>query len=90
MYYNRILASKDKVAVAEEIETSVPKPEYESIIKDPYVLEFLNLPVNERFYESNLEETLINHLQKFLLELGRGFFCRKTKTFCNRWKTFLY
>ncbi len=73
MYYNRILASNDKKSVAQEIETTVPKPEYESIIKDPYVLEFLNLPANEHFYESNLEEALINHLQKFLLELGRGF-----------------
>ena len=73
LYYNRILASKDKEAVAKEIETSVPKPEYESIIKDHYVLEFLDLPANEHFYESNLEEALINHLQKFLLELGRGF-----------------
>ncbi len=73
MYYNRILASSDKKSVAQEIETTVPKPEYESIIKDPYVLEFLNLPANEHFYESNLEEALINHLQKFLLELGRGF-----------------
>ena len=73
LYYSRILASKDKEAVAKEIETSVLKQEYESIIKDPYVLEFLDLPANEHFYESNLEEALINHLQKFLLELGRGF-----------------
>ncbi len=73
MYYNRILASKDKDKITKEIETTVPKAEYESIIKDPYVLEFLNLPANEHFYESNLEEALINHLQKFLLELGRGF-----------------
>ncbi len=73
MYYNRILASKDKKPVSKEIETSVPKPEYESIIKDPYVLEFLDLPANEHFYESNIEDALITHLQKFLLELGRGF-----------------
>ena len=45
-----------------------PKPEYERIIKDPYVLEFLNLPANEHFYESTLEQALIDHLQKFLLE----------------------
>ena len=50
-----------------------PKSEYEQIIKDPYVLEFLDLPTNEHFYESNLEQALIDHLQKFLLELGRGF-----------------
>lgn len=73
MYYNRILASKDKKSVAQEIEKTVPKPKYESIIKDPYVLEFLDLPANEHFYESNLEQALIDHLQKFLLELGRGF-----------------
>lgn len=73
MYYNRILASKDKDSVSAEIQTTVPKPEYETIIKDPYVLEFLDLPQNEHFYESDLEQALIDHLQKFLLELGRGF-----------------
>ncbi len=73
MYYQRILASQDKASVAAEIEKTVPKPEYEKIIKDPYVLEFLNLPANEHFYETDLEQALIDHLQKFLLELGRGF-----------------
>lgn len=81
-YYNRILASKDKSSVAAEIETLVPKPEYEKIIKDPYVLEFLDLPANEHFYESDLEQALIDHLQKFLLELGRGFsFVARQKRF---------
>ena len=73
MYYQRMLASQDKQSVAAEIETTVPKPEYEKIVKDPYVLEFLDLPKNEHFYESNLEQALIDHLQKFLLVLGRGF-----------------
>lgn len=73
MYYNRILASKDTESVAAEIETTEPKPEYEQIIKDPYVLEFLDLPANEHYYESDIEQALIDHLQKFLLELGRGF-----------------
>lgn len=73
MFYQRIIASHNKGSVAKEIETTEPKLEYEAIIKDPYVLEFLNLPANEHFYESDLEEALINHLQKFLLELGRGF-----------------
>lgn len=72
-YYQRILASQDKAKVAEEINQLEPKPEYEKIIKDPYVLEFLDLPKNEHFYETELEQALINHLQKFLLELGRGF-----------------
>ena len=73
MYYNRILASRDKESVAAEIQTMEPKPEYEKIIKDPYVLEFLDLPANEHYYESDVEQALIDHLQKFLLELGRGF-----------------
>ena len=66
-YYQRILASKDKKSVFEEINELEPKPEYEKIIKDPYVLEFLDLPANEHFYESELEQALIDHLQKFLL-----------------------
>ena len=72
-YYQRILASKDKDSVAAEIETLEPRPEYEKIIKDPYVLEFLDLPANDHYYESELEQALIDHLQKFLLELGRGY-----------------
>lgn len=60
MFYHRILASKDKESVAAEIQTTVPKPEYEKIIKDPYVLEFLDLPQNEHFYESELEQVLID------------------------------
>lgn len=72
-YYQRILASKNKASVAAEIDVLEPRPEYEKIIKDPYVLEFLNLPANEHFYESELEQALIDHLQKFLLELGRGY-----------------
>ena len=43
------------------------------IIKDPYVLEFLDLKQNNAFYESDLESALIEKIQEFLLELGRGF-----------------
>ena len=60
MYYQRILASRDKESVTAEIQTTEPKPEYERIIKDPYVLEFLDLPANEHFYESTLEQALID------------------------------
>lgn len=73
LFYERLLASKDKEPVANEIQTTESKPEYEKIIRDPYVLEFLDLPENPHFYEKDLEQALINHLQKFLLELGRGF-----------------
>lgn len=73
MFYERLLSSKEKDAVAAEIQTTEPKPEYEKIIRDPYVLEFLDLPANPHFYEKDLEQALIDHLQNFLLELGRGF-----------------
>jgi hypothetical protein len=42
-------------------------------IKDPYVLEFLDLPESHRLVESKLEEALLSQLQEFLLELGKGF-----------------
>lgn len=73
LYYERILASQDKESVAKELDALEQKPEYERIIKDPYVLEFLNLEANPHFYEKDLEQALIDHLQKFLLELERGF-----------------
>ena len=72
-FYERLLSSQNKEAVSQEIQTKAPAKTPEDIIRDPYVLEFLGLSPNEDFYESDLEEALITHLQKFLLELGRGF-----------------
>ena len=82
MYYQRILASRDKAAVSEEIEKLEPKPEYEKIVKDPYVMEFLQIKPDTHVFESDLEQALIDHLQQFLLELGRGF------SFVSRQKRF--
>ena len=82
MYYQRILASQDKIAVANEIQTTEPKPEYEKIVKDPYVMEFLQIQPDTHVYEGDLEQALIDHLQHFLLELGRGFsFVARQKRF---------
>lgn len=51
-----------------------PKPvPYKDFIRDPYVLEFLELTPPAEFYEKDIEQGIIEHLQKFLLELGRGF-----------------
>ena len=72
-FYERLLSSKNKEKVAAEIQTSEAAKTPEDIIRDPYVLEFLGLNPNDDFYESDLEQALITHLQKFLLELGRGF-----------------
>ena len=71
-FYERLLSSKNKEQVAAEIQTLEPAKTPEDI-RDPYVLEFLGLNPNDDFYESDLEQALITHLQKFLLELGRGF-----------------
>ncbi|KAB2941875.1 MAG: hypothetical protein MPEBLZ_02170 [Candidatus Methanoperedens nitroreducens] len=73
LLYERIALSKNKDKV-KELSTRghvVQKPE--DIIKDPYVLEFLNLRDSRDFMESDLEQGLINKLQEFLLELGKGF-----------------
>ena len=82
MYYQRLLASQDKASVAAEIQTTGPKPEYEKAIKDPYVMEFLQIKPDTHVYESDIEQALIDHLQQFLLELGRGF------SFVSRQKRF--
>ncbi|RHF66974.1 PDDEXK nuclease domain-containing protein [Fusobacterium mortiferum] len=74
LFYERILSSKNKNKVAQEIYKLEPqRKQPEDVIKDPYVLEFLGLPENMDFLEKNLEQALIDHMQKFLLELGRGF-----------------
>ncbi len=72
-FYERLLSSKNKEQVAQEIQTLEPTKKPEDVIRDPYILEFLGLTPNDDFYESDLEQALIIHLQKFLLKLGRGF-----------------
>ena len=73
MYYQRLLASKDKDAVRAEIQRTEPKPEYEKVVKNLYVMEFLQIKPDTKVYEEEIEQALIDHLQQFLLELGRGF-----------------
>jgi len=75
-FYERLLSSKGieaKNAVSAEIYTKEPDISPIDVIKDPYVLEFLGLSHSEKHFESDLENALITHIQKFLLELGRGF-----------------
>ena len=71
--FERLAKSRDKqgvLALASEGQVLV-RPQ--DVIKDPYVLEFLDLPESHRLVESRIEEALINQLQAFLLELGSGF-----------------
>ena len=73
LYYERLVASKNQVPVIEEAEKKMSVLKPEQFIHDPYVLEFLNLKDYPSLRESDLEQALIDHLQQFLLELGRGF-----------------
>ena len=74
LYYERLLSSKDKLPVIQEAETRTKdmKTDIKNYLRDPYVFDFLNLPCFS-LLESNIEQTLMNNLQQFLLELGKGF-----------------
>ncbi len=73
LYYERLLASRDKAPVKAEADKLMASEGVEDFIKDPYVLEFLDLKDYPALRESDLEQALIDKLQEFLLELGRGF-----------------
>lgn len=71
-YYQRLLSTQNKTnsLVVKQTKKSINANDF---IKDPYILEFLDLPENIEGKESLLEKALIDNLQKFLLELGKGF-----------------
>ncbi|GAB2839737.1 PDDEXK nuclease domain-containing protein [Ferruginibacter profundus] len=71
--YQRILSSKNKKAVKKEADQKTEKSSPLDFIKDPYVLEFLQLPANNNFYEKDIEAAIISKLQQFIVELGKGF-----------------
>ena len=73
LYYERLLASREKDPVIREAKEKVGQLEPQQFIRDPFVLEFLNLKDYPSLHENVLEQALIDHLQQFLLELGRGF-----------------
>lgn len=72
-YFERLLSSKDKAVVIDEAKENAIAISPKDILKDPYVFEFLGLPANSSHKEKDIEKGLIQHLQKFLLELGNGF-----------------
>lgn len=73
-YYERLISTKEpyKEEVKNEINILEKKDKIENFVKDPYVLEFLDIR-DKRFLEKDLESNLLEHIQEFLLELGRGF-----------------
>ncbi len=73
LYYERLLSSREKEPVISEAKELIKPLEAENFIKDPYVLDFLDLKNYPSLRETDLEQALIDKLQEFLLELGRGF-----------------
>lgn len=75
LFFERILMSskKGRTIVKKEADEKMEVMQPGHILKDPYVLEFLNLNHNTSYYEKEIEQALIDKLQTFLLELGKGF-----------------
>ena len=73
LLYERLTMSADKEKVLELSEKGQILKTSKDLVKDPFVLEFLDIKENTNYLESNLEKNLLEHLKEFLLELGKGF-----------------
>ena len=82
--YERLLLSSDKEKVVQLAKEGQVVSKPEDIVKDPYILEFLGIPEKAEYSETELETRIINHLQEFIMELGKGF------TFVARQKRFTF
>jgi len=71
--FERIALSKDKEGVLKLSKKGHIVETPEDLLKDPFVLEFLNIPERNQYLESELEEQIISNLQQFIMELGKGF-----------------
>jgi len=71
--FQRLALSKDKKGIINLAQYGQVIKSHSDVIKDPYILEFLGLPEQERYSEKQLEKRIIENLQTFLLELGKGF-----------------
>lgn len=69
----RLAASRDKEGILSLAQKGIEIQKPEDVVKSTYTLEFLNLPELDQYTESDLEQKIIDNLQKFLLELGKGF-----------------
>ena len=73
-YYYRMLKSQDKVGVEKEMQVlTSPYQNRLEFIKNPVIAEFLGMQENTSYYESDLEQFIINNLQSFIMELGKGY-----------------
>ena len=89
LYYERIVSSQDKQLVKNEAIEKTKDLVSEDLMKDPMVLEFLQLEKDRIYLESELEEALLNNINHFLLELGKGFaFVARQKRISTQTKDF--
>lgn len=73
LLYERTGLSKNKKKLLASLNDKINEPSSQDIIRDPYIFEFLGLKAQEVLREKDLEQALLDHLLKFLLELGKGF-----------------
>lgn len=73
LYYERLLSNQNKNQLLAQTQQDIKKSTPRNFVRDPVVLEFLGLPDTGKLLEANLEQALMNKLQQFLLELGKGF-----------------
>jgi len=71
--YERLALSRDKKGVKQLAEKGLIVTRPEDVLKEPYVLEFLGLDEKAGYSETDLESAIISHLERFLLEFGKGF-----------------
>jgi predicted nuclease of restriction endonuclease-like (RecB) superfamily len=71
--FERLALSKDKEGVLKLAKEGHIIETPEDLMKDPFILEFLNIPQQNQFLESELEEKIISNLQQFIMEMGKGF-----------------
>lgn len=69
----RLASSRDKEGILKLAQNGIECQSPEDIVKSTYTLEFLDIPEQEKYSENDLEQKIIDNLQKFLLELGKGF-----------------
>ena len=73
LLYERLALSQDKAKVLELAEKGQVLRKGKDLVKDPFVLEFLDIKENTAYLETDLEKSILEHLKEFLLELGKGF-----------------
>lgn len=78
-YYERLLATREegRESVRQEVKELEPSTKADGLLKDPYVLDFLDMGGRTDYREDELEQALMDRLQEFLLELGKGLFASR-------------